>query len=147
MFKRFRQLKRIPIGSIYKNDSGFTLVELLITIIVLGIASTSIGGLYYTTEIIEVQSQHYDIAVRAARSEIEDLRNDGYNALTPGTTSFTSRLPLSLLPAGAAGTVIVTQPIPSLRRVDVTVAYVDYGKSETITLSSSIGIIGIGEGQ
>jgi prepilin-type N-terminal cleavage/methylation domain-containing protein len=128
------------------SEGGFSLVELLVTIIVLGVVITSLGGLYYLTQVTEVQSQHFDIAVRAARTEIEDLRNEGYNSLNPGTNiNFTSSLS-SVLPSGATGTVVISEPIPGLRRVDVTIAYTDYGKSQTITLSSSIGVIGIGQG-
>jgi len=129
------------------DDKGFTLVELLVTIIVLGVVITSLGSLYYLMEITGVQSQHYDLAVRAARTEIEDLRNNGYNALTPGTNiNFTASLPTSL-PKGRTGTAAVSEPLPGLRRVDVTVAYSDYGKQQTIILSSDIGVIGIGQGE
>ncbi len=129
------------------KDSGFTLVELLVTLIVLGIVITSMGGLYYLMQITEVQSQHYDLAVRAARTEIEDLRNNGYNSLNPGSNiNFTASLPASL-PKGKTGTVAVSQPVDDLRRVDVTISYTDYGKAQTITLSSEIGVIGLGQGQ
>src|ERR1019366_5000134 len=86
-------------------DSGFTLVELMVTIVVLGIVISSLGGLYYVLQIAEVQSQHKDLAVRAARTEIENLRNDGYDSLIPGNNiNFTSSLS-SALPPGKAGTV------------------------------------------
>jgi prepilin-type N-terminal cleavage/methylation domain-containing protein len=129
------------------KDGGFTLVELLVTIIVLGIVISSLGGLYYLMQITEVQSQHYDIAVRAARTEIEDLRNNGYNSLNPGdNVDFTSSLPAAL-PPDKTGTVAISQPLPELRRVDVTIAYTDYGKHQTVELSSDIGVIGLGQGQ
>ena len=128
------------------SEGGFTLVELLVTIVVLGIVITSLGDLYYLMQVTEVQSQHFDIAVRAVRTEVEDLRNDGYDTLTPGSNiNFTSSLP-SALPSGVTGTAVVSEPTPGLRRVDVTVTYTDYGKLQTITLSSNIGIIGIGQG-
>jgi prepilin-type N-terminal cleavage/methylation domain-containing protein len=129
------------------DQSGFTIVELIVTIIVLGIVISSLAGLYYYMQITEVRSQHYDIAVRAARSEIEDLRNNGYASLTPGSTiTFTSSLPNSL-PPNKTGTVDVSQPLTELRRVDVTVSYTDFGKQMTVKLSSNIGIIGLGQGQ
>ena len=129
------------------NDSGFTLVELLITIVVLGIVISSLGGLYYLMQITEVQSQHYDLAVRAARTEIEDLRNNGYASLTPGSSiNFTSSLPAAL-PPDKQGTVAISQPLSELRRVDVTITYTDYGKPQTVELSSDIGIVGLGQGQ
>lgn len=128
------------------DEGGFTLVELLVTIIVLGIVITSLGGLYYLMQITEVQSQHYDLAVRAARTEIEDLRNNGYASLTPGSNiNFTSSLP-SVLPPGKSGTASISQPADGLRRVDVTITYTDYGKPQTIELSSDIGIVGLGQG-
>lgn len=129
------------------DERGFTLIELLVTIVILGIAIGGIAGLYHVMQIAEAQSQHLDIATRATRTEIEDLRNNGYNALTPGSSiNFTASLPTAL-PAGRAGIVTVSQPLPELRRVDVTVTYTDFNKPETVTLSSDIGVIGIGRGQ
>jgi prepilin-type N-terminal cleavage/methylation domain-containing protein len=129
------------------NNKGFTLIELLVTVMVLGIVIVSLAGMYYSTQIAEVKSQHYDLAVRAARTEIEDLRNTGYDSLTPGSTiNFSSSLPPSL-PSGANGSVAVSEPMSGLRRVDVTVTYSEFGSTQTITLSSDIGIIGIGQAQ
>lgn len=117
----------------------------MVAITVLGLVISGIGGLYYIMQITEVRSQHLDLALRAARTEIESLRNTGYNALTPGSNiTFTSSLPASL-PPDRAGTVVVSQPLPELRRVDVTVTYTDYGKQQTVVLSSNIGVIGIGQ--
>jgi len=122
-------------------------VELMVTIVVLGIAMGGLGSLYYLMQVAQTQSQHLDLAVRAARTEIEDLRNNGYSALVPGDVSdFTSALPAAL-PPSKKGTVTVSQPLPELRRVDVTITYTDYGKPQAVTLSSDIGIIGIGQGQ
>jgi prepilin-type N-terminal cleavage/methylation domain-containing protein len=129
------------------TQAGFTLIELMVTIVVLGIVIGGIGGLYYSMQIVQVRSQHLDLATRAARSEIEDLRNNGYSSLKPGNTlDFTSRLP-SKLPPSRKGTVAISQPLSGLRRVDVTVSYQDYGKAQKVTLSSDIGVIGIGQGQ
>lgn len=126
---------------------GFTLIELLITILVLGIIMASLAGLYSVMQNASTKSQHYDLAVRAARSEIEELRNNGYDSLTPGSTiNFTSTLP-SGLPANKSGTVAVSRPMPGLRRVDVSVTYSDFGLQQTVTLSSDIGIIGLTQNQ
>lgn len=130
-----------------RDSKGFTLVELMVTVVVFGIVILGIAGMYYIMQIMEVRSQHLDLATRAARAEIESLRNNGYNSLTPGNTiNFTSSLP-GALPKDKSGTVTISQPLPELRRVDVTVQYTDFGKSETVTLSSNIGVIGIGQGQ
>lgn len=129
------------------SDAGFTLIELLVTIVVLGIVISSLGGLYYLMQGTEVRSQQYDLAVRAARDEIENLRNDGYASLTPGSNiNFTSSLP-STLPANKQGTVAVSQPTPGLVRVDVTVTYTSYNLQQSVELSSDIGIVGLGQSQ
>ena len=129
------------------SDAGFTLIELMVTIVVLGIVISSLGGLYYLMQGTETRSQQYDLAVRAARDEIEDLRNDGYASLTPGSNiNFTSNLP-SALPANKQGTVAVSQPTPGLVRVDVTITYTTYNLPQTVELSSDIGIVGLGQSQ
>ena len=128
------------------HEDGFTLIELLVTIVVLSIVIVSFAGMYYIMQITQIKSQHYDLAVRAARTEIEDLRNNGYDSLTPGSTiNFSSSLP-SLLPANKSGTVAISEPMPGLRRVDVTVTYTEFNQQQTIILSADIGVIGIGQG-
>lgn len=131
---------------IQNSNRGFTLVELLLTLVVLGIAISSIAELYYSTQSAQVQSQHLDLATRAARTEIESLRNNGYNSLTPGDSiNFSDKLPASL-PSDKTGIVEVSQPSDGLRRVDVSVSYTDGPKPQTVKLSSDIGVIGIGQG-
>lgn len=130
-----------------RAEAGFTLVEILVTIVVLGIVITSLSGLYYIMQQAAVRAQHLDMATRAARTEIEQLRNTGYSALTPGAPiNFTSSLPTAL-PADRNGTVTVSQPTDDLKRVDVQITYTDNGKAQKVILSSNIGIIGIRQGQ
>lgn len=127
------------------QQSGFTLVEMLITIVVLGIAITSIATLYYTMEGTQTRSRNLDLATRAAQTEIEVLRNNSYNSLTPGTSiNFTSSLPAGL-PRDKQGVAAISQPQPDLRQVDVTITYTDGSTPETVKLSSTIGVIGIGK--
>jgi len=140
-------MKTVHVHKSKLSKNGFTLIELLVTVMILGIVIVSLAGMFYITQIAEIKSQHYDLAVRAARTEIEDLRNAGYDSLSPGSTiNFSSSLP-SVLPSGAEGTVAVSEPMSGLRRVDVTITYSEFDTTQTITLSSDIGIIGIGQAQ
>ncbi len=128
------------------QEAGFTLIEILITIIVLGLVITSLADMYYVIQTTETKSITYDSAVRAARTEIEDLRNNGYDTLTPGTTLTFTPTSSSNLPSNATGSVAISEPMYGLRRVDVTVSYVQYGQTINVELSSEIGIIGLGQG-
>ncbi len=128
------------------NDvSGFTLVELIITISIIGIASIGIASLFYTTQYTQQQSRYIDAATRAAQRQVEILRNNSYNNLQAGQTiNFTADLPSSL-PNTKSGTVVVTEPSDGLKRVDVTVSFTQNGRSQNVKLSSLIGVIGISQ--
>lgn len=127
-----------------KNEEGFTLVELVATIAVLGIVTLGIANLFYSIQYIQRQSNYLDRATRAAQRQVEVLRNNSYNSLPLGETNFTNQLPDSL-PNDRSGTVQVTEPSPGLKRVDVTVSYNDGGKQQQVTLSSLIGVIGLSQ--
>lgn len=135
----------LGVDKLKHDERGFTLVELIVTILVLGIVITSLGGLYYLMQMNQVKSLHYNLAVLAARTEIEDLRNSGYNSLNPSSPPAFPSVLLTGLPSNASGSVTVSNPLPSLKEVNVTVTYSDYGQSQTVTLSSDIGIIGISQ--
>lgn len=126
-----------------KQNSGFTLVELLVTILVIGIVFTGLSTLFITIQRAQVQTSYLDSATKAAQRQVESLRNDNYNNLTPGQNiDFSDKLP-STLPQGSTGTVVVSEPTSGLRRVDVTVRYIYNGTPRDVELSSYIGVIGI----
>lgn len=126
-----------------KRSGGFTLVELMVTIIVIGIVFTGLSTLFITIQHAQVQTNYLNNATRAAQRQIESLRNDNYNNLVPGQTiDFSDELP-SILPAGSTGTVVVSEPTPGLKRVDVTVRFTYGSATRDVELSSYIGVIGI----
>ncbi|MCA9309071.1 type II secretion system protein [Candidatus Saccharibacteria bacterium] len=127
------------------NQKGFTLIELLATIAVIGVVALGIASLFYNIQFVQRESNYLDRATRAAQKEVEVLRNNSYNALTVGEDiNFSNDLP-DELPNGSTGTVVVTEPSPGLKRVDVTVSYNDGNKPQSVTLSSMIGVIGLSQ--
>lgn len=125
------------------DQTGFTLVELLVAMAVMGIASLGIASLFYTVQYTQRQSMYQDVATRAAQRQIEALRNSSYNNLPNGQTiSFTNDLP-EILPGNKSGTVAVSEPTAGLKRVNVNVTYYDHGRKREVNLSSLIGVIGI----
>jgi prepilin-type N-terminal cleavage/methylation domain-containing protein len=127
------------------KNSGFTLIELIVTATVTGVIIVSISQLYLMIQTTQRKANYLESATRAAQREVEVLRNNNYNLLTPGEDiDFTADLPDNL-PRERSGTVEVSEPVAGLRRVDVTVSYTDSGKTKNVTLSSMIGVIGIGQ--
>lgn len=126
-----------------QNQKGFTIVELLVAIIIIGITTASISSLFISIQNVQRKTSYLDSATRSAQREVESLRNDNYASLTAGQTiNFTSELPTSL-PSNRSGTVVVSEPSADIKRVDVTVSYTDGGKQQVVKLSSLIGVIGI----
>jgi len=127
------------------DNKGFTLVELVATIAVVGIVSLGVANMFYSIQYIQQESNYLERATRAAQSEVEVLRNNSYNSLTVGQSiDFTDSLPESL-PNGSTGTVAVAEPSPGLKRIDVTVSYNDGDQQQAVTLSSLIGVIGLSQ--
>lgn len=127
------------------KDSGFTLVELIVTISIFGLLIIGIVNLYMTIESTQRKSYHLEIATRAGEKQIESLRNIQYGSLEPDTTiDFTSDLPEDL-PDPKTGTVAISEPEDGIRRVDVTITYKDTNGIKTVKQSSLIGALGIGQ--
>ncbi len=128
-----------------QKQTGFTIVEIMITIVFLGFAVASVTEIYLSIQNLQEQTAWLQIASHAAQTEVESLRNDNYNSLASGSTiNFTSQLPTSL-PQPCTGTVAISEPQgqPGLKRVDVTISYNDHGSQRQVELTSLIGIIGI----
>ncbi len=128
-----------------QKQAGFTIVEVMITIVFLGFVVSGITELYLSAERIQEQTSWIQSASHAAQTEVESLRNTNYNGLTAGqNVDFSSALP-SALPAPRSGTVVVSEPQAGLKRVDVTITYSDHGTPHSVELTSLIGIIGISQ--
>jgi len=129
--------------SMLKHRDGFTVVELLVTIVVSGVIISAIFALFMTIQGTQRSAILMSSATRAGEAKIESLRNLTYTSLPLGETDFTSELPSNL--RGAKGTLIVTDKEAGIRRVDITITYKDSSKERRVELSSLIGRLGIGQ--
>src|SRR5690606_2909497 len=111
--------------SMNQSSGGFTIIELLVTIVVAGLVIAGISSLIITIGNTQRSTHLLETATRAGEHQIEALRNNMYNTLTPGEDIvFTDDLPPDL-PAPRSGIVEVSEPSTGLRRVDVTITYKD----------------------
>lgn len=128
-----------------KNESGFTLVELIVAIVVIGLLVVGVTSLYITIETTQRKTRLLETATRAGEKKIEELRNNHYNTLeNDSTIDFTSELP-STLPEPRSGTIEVSEPTPGVKRVDLNITYKDGVGAKQVELTSMIGILGLGQ--
>lgn len=126
-----------------KPQKGFTLVELMVTIIVLAIVSGGLTLLFSSIQYVQASASYRRSATLAAQRQIESLRTSNYAALAAGSSiDFSSNLPAEL-PKPRTATASITEPANGVKRVDITITYKDRGASKQVKVSSMIGEIGI----
>jgi prepilin-type N-terminal cleavage/methylation domain-containing protein len=124
-------------------QSGFTLVELVITASILAIASTGMVTLFTSAEALNRQARNLTVAGQLAHEKLENARNTLYNGLSVGTTDFSSSVP-EALPAPKTGTVTVIEVDPlGLKRVDVAITWTDSGKTKRVQSSTLVARRGL----
>lgn len=131
-------------SSLRKSDGGFTLVELLVCIAVGAVIIASLSIL--TTNYLHLgqRGRYMSIANSFAESKFEALRNSGYNGVSLGTTSLTSSLS-SQLPRSRSASMTVTNPSGGIKKVDLTITYIDQGTTTNLGYTTYIGELGVGQ--
>jgi type II secretory pathway pseudopilin PulG len=120
------------------------MVELMVTIVVAGLVVLSVLSLFIAIDSLQAKTRRLEVATRAAEQQVESLRNNNYTLLAAGDTiDFTADLPDGL-PSPRSGSVVIEEPEPGIKRVDVTITYRDGSNSRDVKVSSLIGQIGIG---
>ncbi len=128
-----------------RKQTGFTIVEVLVTIVFLGFVVAAVTELYISIQRVQERTAWLQSASQAAQTEVESLRNNNYNSLTTGSNiDFTSSLP-TRLPNPKSGTVAISEPQTGLKRVDVTISYTEHGTQHQVKVTSLIGVIGISQ--
>jgi len=133
-----------------KNQAGFTVVELLITLTVLSIAFLGFTTLFVNIESVSDQADDIIAANDAAFTEMQTYENTDFGLITVGAPqteieieNFESGLPQQLQSPRTAK-VYATSLTPTLKRVRVTVTYDNNRDGEEITYVSLIHESGLG---
>lgn len=127
-----------------KNSLGFTTVELLISISMIGIIVPSVIGLTTTINKLNNRANDLNTINSLAENKIESLRSLGFTGLNNGTTVFTNELPPSIGNPRSA-TYTVSSPQPDIRQVDIQINYTDHGTAQSASYRTYVGEVGVGQ--
>lgn len=127
-----------------KTEQGFTIIELLITIAVVGILVPTLAGFVNTLNRFNDRARDLTLVNALAENKVESLRSLGFSGVASGTTSFASELPITLGNPKTA-TYTVTTPNTGMKQVDITISFNDHGTTQTVKYRTYIGELGVGQ--
>ncbi len=134
----------------HKNESGFTIVELLITLTILATAYISFNSLFVSVLRISDRSSEFVLANSSTAQKMQAYENTNFDNIGTGGVleeveieDFESDLPSELNEPRSAK-VYATMLSPTLKRVRVTVMYQDFSDGEEVTYVSLIHESGLG---
>lgn len=126
-------------------ERGFTLIEVVVTIAVMGTIFVSISALFSTLHQVNAEGNTLTIVTELAQQQLEKIRNVPYNGLTIGTSDVSSILTTySTIGSPKSAAIVVTQVDPNgLKRVDITISYSDHKVAKVIKVSTLVALNGI----
>ena len=127
----------------FKKEGGFTILELLITIGLIGIIIPAVYLSINALVVINKRSRNIAIVNIVADNKVESLRSKGYNNIPSGESTFTNELPTELPKPNSAKLTVTTAN--GKKTVDITIAFQDYNKQRTVNYRTIISELGIGQ--
>ncbi len=124
------------------SKTGFTIIESLISLILLGIVLTGGMKFYYHSQELISRTSHKKIALHTANGLMETFRKNGYGALPAAGVAVTSAITTGNLQyLSASSTVLVTDVddptvagSPDYKSVRVTVNWTETGEPSARTV-------------
>lgn len=128
----------------FKNQQGFTIIEMVMTLFILGVVFL-IYNAAANTMVLNRNMKDQEAAFRIASAEVDTLRANGYSAV-PASGSISDTL-LSVLPGSAAENLAVSDYDPKTKQITVTVSWYEPGNTNqrNIVLTTLITDGGLGQ--
>jgi prepilin-type N-terminal cleavage/methylation domain-containing protein len=125
------------------NELGFTLLEVIVTTIIIGFAFAAITDIVSSVDSLNRRSRNYVIATEYTQRQVENYRNAGFNAI-PASADFTASLPpqLGSPRSGTATFTDLSPAVSGLKSLNITIQYTD-GASRTVKISTLVAQRGI----
>lgn len=127
-----------------ENAPGFTIVELLVTLVASAVMIGAVSLAVNSQSVIAQRHRDLVIANAYANSKVEELRSKGFLGLANGTTDITGELP-DELKAPRNASLVISAYSTSIKEVDLSITYSERGTSRTLTYTTYIGELGVGQ--
>lgn len=125
-----------------KRQTGFTLVEMIITMVVAGIIIPTVGIALRNLTVVNHQAADLAAANLLAQNKVEALRSLGYNSINSGTVDFSNELPAAMSsPKGASYT--VSLPQTGIKQIDINISYTEYNSTRNLVYRTYISELGV----
>jgi len=128
------------------NQSGFTLVEVVVTIIVAGIMMIGLSSTVVGIRLVNARAKDAALINTIAEQKIEELRSRTFVQLEDGTFDFTNELPNTITGDRLAEYEVetVTGNV-ALKEITVSITYNSFNNEVTYAYRSYIGELGVGQ--
>ena len=131
---------------ISNNQSGFTLVEVIVVIVVAGIMMIGISNTVVGIRLINARAKDAAVVNSLVEDKVEELRSQTFVGLSDGTFDFTDELPDTITKnRSATYTVSTVSGNAALKQLDVTVSYNDFNSNAVYEYRTYIGELGVGQ--
>ncbi len=128
------------------NQSGFTLVEIVVVIIISGIMMVGLSSTVVSIRLVNARAIDSALVNSIVEDKVEELRSQTYVSLSDGTYDFTSELPATINENRSAEYTITTvSGNAALKEVDFIVTYNDFNNSAVYEYKTYIGELGVGQ--
>jgi prepilin-type N-terminal cleavage/methylation domain-containing protein len=127
-----------------KDQKGFTIVELVITIVIAGIIIPSVAIALTNLTAVNRQARDQALANMLIQNKVETLRSAGYNSLAIGTTNFSSELP-NIMGNPKSASYTVSSPSTGLIQIDLSISYTEYKATKSLSYRTYVSELGVGQ--
>jgi type II secretory pathway pseudopilin PulG len=133
-----------------KQQMGFTIVELVVTIVIAGIIIPSVAIALNNLAAVNHRARDYALANDIAQNKVETLRSDGYNSINEGTVDFSNELPSSMGSPKSASYTVTTpvaagNPVTGEKQIDINISFTEYNSPRNLTFRTYISELGVGQ--
>lgn len=127
----------------YKKEGGFTILELVISVALIGVIIPSVYLSINSLLVINKRSRNIALTNLAAENKIESLRSIGYNNIPNGSSAFTDELPEELSNPNSATLNVSTSN--GKKVVDISISFKDFNRQRIVQYKTIIGETGVGQ--